>query len=455
MDVIKTAQYDEDQIANAVELLNKIRTDEGEVFTECVCGERKYSVIKLFNEDGNAGIFFSLLYYGSLRMFIAFEEDAEEYAHELSELIRLTAKKYPGCSSRVYFKEENKKLIESLRAEITFLPPYPNRWHYTSQEFLMDRNNFNRSADDKRLEVRTYDDERLDDYLSLLDGAMTFASPLSNFRGDREQMRNELTKKVFRSFYREGRLVGVYWLDNDHYTIEVLAVSPEHQRRGYGGAMLSHAIETVLNDPKQRAAKLYCVDWNANGLNFYKKFGMIAGGHMVMMVLDPYLRHIKIDLAADLDYVLERHCRINYECDTPWARELPYERYRADWFANAGQREEFLSALRESMNDARTIAEIIRTESGETAGYLWVPFHGEDERFIWAEVQDLYVEEAHRRGGVAAYLMEYAEKSAWDNGAKVIRSGTGCENVKSQGLHRKLGYYQYRMEYEKVLGEDV
>ena len=163
------------------------------------------------------------------------------------------------------------------------------------------------------------------------------------------------------------------------------------------------------------------------------------------------LRHFRIDLDTDRDYILERHCRINYQCDTPWARKIPYETYRANWFALAGQQEGFLSALAESMEDPCTIAEIIKTESSETAGYLWVPFHSEDAAFVWADVQDIYVEEPFRKINVASYLMDYAEKAAAQNGAKVIRSGTGCENVKSQGLFRKMGYYQYRMEYEKVL----
>jgi len=166
-------------------------------------------------------------------------------------------------------------------------------------------------------------------------------------------------------------------------------------------------------------------------------------------------RHCKIDLEIDRDYVLERHCRVNYECDTPSARKIPYEQYRAEWFAWPGQPDGFLSALRESMADERTVAEIIRTASGEAVGYLWVAFHGGDERFVWADVQDLYVEENFRRAGVAADLMDYAEQAAKRNGAKVIRSGTGCENFKSQGLHQKMGYYQYRFEYEKVLREDA
>ena len=167
------------------------------------------------------------------------------------------------------------------------------------------------------------------------------------------------------------------------------------------------------------------------------------------------LQHIKIDLETDRDYIFECHCRVNYECDTPWAQKIPYEEYRANWFAWSGQQEDFLSSLRDSMDDERTIAEIIKTEEGDTVGYLWASFHGEDEHFIWADVQDIYVEEAYRGKGIASYLMDYAEQSAKRNGAKVIRSGTGCENTKSQGLHQKLGYYQYRMEYEKILQEDT
>ena len=163
----------------------------------------------------------------------------------------------------------------------------------------------------------------------------------------------------------------------------------------------------------------------------------------------------KIDLDRDKEYVLECDCRVNYECDTPWARKLSYKQYRDNWFAWPGQQDGFLSALRDSMEDKRTIAETIKTETGDTVGYLWVQFHGEDSNFNWADVQDIYVEEAYRRNGVASYLMDYAEQSVKKNGAKVIRSGTGCENFRSQAMHQKMGYYQYRMEYEKVLQEDA
>ncbi|MCL2884500.1 MAG: GNAT family N-acetyltransferase [Oscillospiraceae bacterium] len=167
------------------------------------------------------------------------------------------------------------------------------------------------------------------------------------------------------------------------------------------------------------------------------------------------LYHVPIDLnrGSDKDYVLERHCRINYACDSPWATAIPYETYRAAWFKNAGQQAALVSALADSRKDPRTIADIVYADGDEPVGYLWAPFHGEDPAFVWAGVEDIYVEEEYRRKGIAAALMTYAEDKARQNGAKVIRSGTGCQNIPSQAMHQKAGYKMYRVEYEKVLAD--
>ena len=31
-------------------------------------------------------------------------------------------------------------------------------------------------------------------------------------------------------------------------------------------------------------------------------------------------KHRKIDFSIDKEYILERHCRVNYECDCYWKR---------------------------------------------------------------------------------------------------------------------------------------
>lgn len=164
------------------------------------------------------------------------------------------------------------------------------------------------------------------------------------------------------------------------------------------------------------------------------------------------IRHRRIDIASDRDYVLEKHCETNYESDTPWQKEVSYACYREEWFSQKGQIDEFLEALAESMEEERTIADIILDDDEEVIGYLWVPFFPEDHiGLTFAEVNDLYVEPAFRNQGIATYLMQYAENHARKNHAKVLRSSSGSGNHKSIAMHKKLGYSPYRYSYEKLL----
>lgn len=163
-------------------------------------------------------------------------------------------------------------------------------------------------------------------------------------------------------------------------------------------------------------------------------------------------KHRKIDFIKDKEYILEAHCKINYECDTPWKRKMSYDVYRAEWFGLKNQISEFYNYLCDTAKDERTIAEIIEDESGKIIGYLWVPFcEDAASGFAFADIQDIYIEQEYRGQGIASKLFNYAEKNAMQSGAKVIRSGTGCENIASVELHKKNGYYVYRYEFEKEL----
>ena len=162
--------------------------------------------------------------------------------------------------------------------------------------------------------------------------------------------------------------------------------------------------------------------------------------------------HRNIDFDRDREYVLECHCQINYECDCTWARRIPYQQYRGEWFQMKSQVEEFWSYLQETAKESRTIAEIIEDEKQCAVGYLWAPFHADQESgFYFMEIQDVYIEEEFRRQGVAEELIGYAADKAKKHEAKVIRSGTGSGNVASIRLHEKLGFYAYRYEFEKEL----
>ena len=259
-----------------------------------------------------------------------------------------------------------------------------------------------------------------------------------------------------------------YWIDDEnnrnkgYMTKALLALKPFLLKLGFKHVLISNSEE---NAPSRRVcekigAKLLEIVDTPEWHGLYNEQRRTCRWEWSIAepqsdILLSNLRHIKIDLEKDKDYILERHCRIAYECDCPWATEISYEQYRENWFSWVGQQEGFLGDLVESMKDERTIAEIIKTESGETVGFLWVYFHAEDSKFIRAEVKDIYIEESHRRKGIAEYLMNYAENNVKRNGAKVIRSGTGLKNIKSQRLHEKAGYYKSWFEYEKVLEDNV
>jgi len=148
--------------------------------------------------------------------------------------------------------------------------------------------------------------------------------------------------------------------------------------------------------------------------------------------------------------LLEFHCRINYESETPFAREVPYEEYRQKWFSTP-QPETYLSDLSKSIKDKRTIAEILE-DNGNAVGYLWVIFadiQGYD--MTVAEIMDIAVKPDYQRRDIGLLMLARIEKLAKEQGATLLRSDTGIENVASQKLHSKFGFKTKRIEYEKVL----
>lgn len=70
--------------------------------------------------------------------------------------------------------------------------------------------------------------------------------------------------------------------------IDFLAVADNQQRKGYGSAILTRAIEMVFENTTEDYAYLYAVDWNRKGQAFYKKYGMEINGHSYLLRLNGY-----------------------------------------------------------------------------------------------------------------------------------------------------------------------
>jgi len=221
------------------------------------------------------------------------------------------------------------------------------------------------------------------------------------------------------------------------------------------------------------------------------------------------LHYRPIDIKRDKEIILELQCRINYECESPYFQDKSFEKYRKKWLSS-GQPKEFLSRLRKSMKEKRTIAVMVEEDHNdytdtvpsetrnlrrlprgcfqqprndcvglhrEVVGYMWVQFFdiiGYNETY--AEISELAVLPEYQRRGIATKMIKYIENEVRNPapmlkgcgvfantsinkrrtnmhrcGVKFIRSGTGILNIPSQKLQDKLGYKPIWTRYEKKL----
>lgn len=161
-------------------------------------------------------------------------------------------------------------------------------------------------------------------------------------------------------------------------------------------------------------------------------------------------RFRRIDFETDKNMLLEFHCRINYESETPYMRRLSYEEYRKKWLGTS-QPESFLADLEKTANEKGTIAEILEDDYVPT-GYLWVTFTDvKDYNIKIASIMDIAVSPNYQRKGFGTMMLRHIQELSKERKATLLRSDMGIENVASQKLHEGFGFRPYRIHYEKIL----
>ena len=157
-------------------------------------------------------------------------------------------------------------------------------------------------------------------------------------------------------------------------------------------------------------------------------------------------------MARDRKFILDVHCELNFVSASEVDRRVPYERYRRQWL-ECGQPEGFLAAVAASLDDRRTLRDVVEDADGDAVAYLWVTFvdvPGYD--LVVAELNDLWVAPARRRQGIGRCLMAYVARDAQGEGAHRLRSGSGAGNGPSLRLHESAGFMPYRVQFEQPLG---
>lgn len=255
---------------------------------------------KLFYDEKMCGVFFSYIYNGTLRTYITLDDDTDIYNTEISSLLQAAIDKSNCESGLLWVRKKTPKIIAFLEDEF-HITISEELFFYESKKFAIHRKQFIKKYDDSILEVRPYDDSYLDACLRLCEEAMIFAMPpkfhLRNRTHHLEQFRFYRDCLVFETFWKKDELIGYYWLNKEE--VDLIAVSPKHQRMGYGSLILTRALEKVFQTTDSDVAWLIASSFNEKACSFYAKNGMeVQEEYRIPHIDDP----IESDLQMRLEY---------------------------------------------------------------------------------------------------------------------------------------------------------
>ena len=232
---------------------------------------------KLFYDDKMRGVFFSYTYNGMLRVYVTLENDTGIFNDEIAPLLQSSINKCNCSTGLLWVRKKTPKIIAFLENEFQ-ITPSDELFFYESTTFVMHRDKFPKKYDNGILEIRQYEDSFLDECLQLFNEVMLFKMPPHFYLDEREhyfeQLRFNKENVVFETFWKDNELIGLYWLCDEE--IDVIAVSSNHQRKGYGSLILTRAIEMAFQTSSKDCVWLIASNFNEKARSFYSKYGMEA-----------------------------------------------------------------------------------------------------------------------------------------------------------------------------------
>ena len=235
---------------------------------------------RLFYCNGDTyGTYCASIYCGQLRLQIGFNTDIPTEVCEELLLLITKARSQVNTFTSVWYPPDNKRLDEFIFSQL----PWKAQGHKTHELTFKGGEIYQHIDFPKNVYITPFVDEYLDATCSLLDNSLahTFDNPNSsmflNNKGEylvdwKEKAKNDDCCVLFEN----DELVGVYIVKDAE--IDLMAIAEEKQGKGYGRLLLHHAREhissTRIDDPF-----LYCIDRNADALQFYLREGMKITGY--------------------------------------------------------------------------------------------------------------------------------------------------------------------------------
>ncbi len=246
----------------------------------------------------------------------------------------------------------------------------------------------------------------------------------------------------------EGQVVAHAFLEA--YTLKSLshiadlniAVHQGWQRKGIGKKLLEHIIKLAKSSSDIEKIQLNVRASNIMAISLYKKIGFQEEGRLKnrVKVNDHYID----DIVMGLELKKEKKVK-NFNVRPMKDKDIEkiVERYSFPWSTPEKTKALWDTYYREQMNNVRTVA--IIEENSEILGYgslLKKPENPFFEEKNIPEINNIWIDEKHRRKGLGTTLIKWLEELAYQEGYKNIGIGVGLYNDygPAQQLYFKLGY---------------
>ena len=156
-----------------------------------------------------------------------------------------------------------------------------------------------------------------------------------------------------------------------------------------------------------------------------------------------------ICLDDDRDFVLHLFMLRAFESASEDDRRRGLNEFRVQWLGSS-QAAAWLKSLKASLNDKRTIADVVLVDGAE-AGIVWATYEGPPYEKPFMELRMVALKLNFQRQGLGRFSVHHVEQRAAERGALSIRSTGTMASRGVVSFHDAVGFEPIQTIFEKRL----
>ncbi len=158
-------------------------------------------------------------------------------------------------------------------------------------------------------------------------------------------------------------------------------------------------------------------------------------------------------LEDDRVFVLEMFLGRAFESAPDPKRRAGLNQYRREWL-EAPATAALMQSLEASLQDARTIAEVVVVD-GTEAGFVWATFAADPGEPVHAQLRLVAFRLDYQRRGLGRLSVQHVEELVARSGVETLRSTGSAPSDGVRRFHESLGFEPVQTVFEKRLPRSV